>query len=131
MPNPQQPEVRRSERVPALDPDATEAVVTAERHEKGVAPAAPTDPDAPVPAEQRPGHDPERDQDKPPLDEVAERLGVPAEGDEPADAPSVTDTEPDEPLIITTMRKRRRAVVLALALPAAAVVAIRQVFRRR
>ncbi len=133
MPNPQQPEVRRSERVPALDPDASEAVVTAERHEKGVAPADPTDPDAPVPDEQRPGHSPEHDEDKPPLDAVAERLGVPAEGDEPDDAPSVTSSEPEpaEPLIITTMRKRRRALALAIALPAAALVAVRQILRRR
>lgn len=88
MPNPQQPEVRRSERVPALDPDASEAVLSAQE-----SPPAVDSPDGPVPEEQRPGHRPEQDQDKPDLDAMAERLGVVSDDDVPDDAPHV---EPDD-----------------------------------
>lgn len=41
------------------------------------------------PEDQKPGHRPDQDQDKPDLDAFAERLGVAAEGDEPRTAPSV------------------------------------------
>lgn len=125
MAKPQQPELRRSERVPALDPDASEAELSAQ------ATPSVTDPDGPVPAEQQPGHDHGPDEDQPPLDAMAERLGVPAEGDEPDDAPSLTGAEPDEPYAITAIRKRRRALALAIALPAAGLVLVRQVLRRR
>ena len=87
MANPQQPELRRSGRVPALDPDASEAKLSAE------APPEPGDTIGDAPEEQRPGHRPEKDQDKPDLDAFAERLGVAAQGDEPRDAPSVIDGE--------------------------------------
>ncbi len=90
MPNPQQPELRRSERVPALDPDASEAKLSAQRRNR----RRPTAPNTPVPDDQQPGHHPDHDQDKPDLDAFAERLGVVAEEDEPADAPHVEDTEP-------------------------------------
>lgn len=69
MPKPQQPELRRSGRVPALDPDATEAARSADR------PAEAT-PSNQVPPEQRPGHRPDDEQDKPDLDAFAERLGT-------------------------------------------------------
>ena len=82
MAKPQQPELRRSERVPSLSPDASEAELSAQS-----VPAT-TDPDAPIPEEQRPGHDPEFDQDKPDMDAMAERLGVVPEGEEPDDAPA-------------------------------------------
>lgn len=59
MPNPQQPELRRSERVPALTPDASEAELSAEDTPEVEGNHAP------VPPEQRPGHSPEHDQDKP------------------------------------------------------------------
>lgn len=88
MPNPQQPEVRRSERVPALDPDASEAVLSAQEPLPAV-----DSPDGPVPGDQRPGHRPEQDQDKPDLDAMAERLGVISDDEEPDDAPHV---DPDD-----------------------------------
>jgi hypothetical protein len=86
----------------------------------------------PVPEEQQVGHhDPAGDQDKPDADAFAARLGVLPEGDEPADAPALTEVEPHEPLAITAIRKRRRALALAIAMPAAAFVVIRQILRRR
>ncbi|HZU74100.1 MAG TPA: alpha/beta fold hydrolase [Acidimicrobiales bacterium] len=58
MPNPQQPELRRSSRGAVEDGAVKEALTGAG------APAA-SDAPGPVPEENRPGHHPERDQDKP------------------------------------------------------------------
>lgn len=84
MPNPQQEELRRSGNVPALNPDAVEAARAADRR------IAENESRAPVPPDQRPGHHPGRDQDKPDLDAFAEALGVPADDASPAtrDRPS-------------------------------------------
>lgn len=57
MTNPQQPELRRSERVPFQNPDAVEpndAQELADERGRG-----------PVPPENQPGHHPEKEQDKP------------------------------------------------------------------
>lgn len=85
MAKPQQPELRRSGTVPALDPDATESDLQAHRRpgDSGTG--------GPIPEEQRPGHHPEQDQDKPDLDKFAARLGIVPEGEEPPDAPRVED----------------------------------------
>lgn len=88
MAKPQQAELRRSGRVEALDPDATEARRSADRRRPRV-----DDPMTPVPEDQRPGHRPDQDQDKPDLDKFAERLGVVKEGEEPETAAHV---EPDD-----------------------------------
>lgn len=87
MAKPQQPELRRSGRVAALDPDATETVLgaTDRPSTKGSA--------GPVPEEQRPGHKPDHEQDKPDLDDFAARLGIVPEGEEPPDAPRVEDDD--------------------------------------
>jgi len=87
MAKPQQPELRRSGKVAALDPDATETVLGAAERPgtKGTA--------GPVPEEQRPGHKPEHEQDKPDLDDFAARLGIVPEGEEPPDAPRVEDDD--------------------------------------
>lgn len=69
MSNPQQPELARSRKTPALDPDAVAGVAASG------APAS-TDPVAPVPADNQPAHHPEQEQDKPDLDAFAARLGV-------------------------------------------------------
>lgn len=87
MSKPQQPELHRSGRVPALDPDASEAKLSAQDR------PANGDTIGGAPEDQQPGHHPEHDQDKPDLDRFAERLGVKAEGDEPHDAPNVTDAD--------------------------------------
>lgn len=86
MAKPQQPELRRSGFVPALDPDATESRL--EAHDR---PTAKGGKRGPIPDEQQPGHHPDEEQDKPDLDRFAERLGVVPEGEEPADAPHVED----------------------------------------
>lgn len=86
MAKPQQPELRRSGKVEALDPDATEAKRAADRR------LTVTDPNGPVPEDQQPGHHPDHDQDKPDLAKFAERLGVAKEGAEPETAAHV---EPD------------------------------------
>lgn len=76
MPNPQNPELRRSEETlrprPELGPHP---------HDVGGGEARP------VPPDNRPGHAPERDQDKPPPDEFARALGIdPDKGDDQAAA---------------------------------------------
>ena len=75
MANPQQPELRRSGKVAALDPDATESDLTA--HERPTTKGG----TGKVPPEQRPGHHPDEEQDKPDLDKFAERLGIVPEGE--------------------------------------------------
>src|SRR3546814_6177384 len=70
MAKPQQPELRRSGFVPALDPDATESRLDA--HERPGTSA----PGGPVPEDQRPGHHPDDEQDKPDLAAVAARHGL-------------------------------------------------------
>jgi hypothetical protein len=87
MAKPQQPELRRSGTVEALDPDATAARRTADRRRPV------TEPKAPIPEDQRPGHHPDQDQDKPDMAKFAARLGVVKEGEEPEEAAHV---EPDE-----------------------------------
>ena len=88
MAKPQQPELRRSGRVPALDPDASEAKLSAEQ------PHRPSDPDGPIPEDQRPGHHPDHEQDKPDLDKFAERMGIVPDEEAPASAPHVVEDSP-------------------------------------
>jgi hypothetical protein len=90
MANPQQPELARSRRTPALDPDATEAVLSAE--------GTPTvdRPRGPVPVDNQPGHHPPVEQDKPDaarfvakVKAVAAAAEAEAEADDGADAVQV------------------------------------------
>jgi hypothetical protein len=85
MAKPQQAELRRSGKVPALDPDASVAKLSAQD-----APST-TRTSGDVPEDQRPGHHPEHEQDKPDLDKFAERLGIVSEEEEPPEAPHVDD----------------------------------------
>ena len=115
MANPQQPELARSRKTPALDPDASEAVLSA-------AEAPPVDrARGPVPVDNQPGHHPPVEQDKPDADRfLAKVKEVAAEAEEDADAvevgPSVEATtaarsqgaapmppvpEPDSPAEVT------------------------------
>src|SRR5215218_3953800 len=84
MANPQQPELARSRKTPALDPDATEAALSA-------AEAPPVDRDrGPVPVENQPGHHPPVEQDKPDAERfVAKVREVAAAADDGADAVEV------------------------------------------
>lgn len=61
-----------------MDPDSDPSRLSPRR--------APSEQDPPrrTPEENRPGHHPETEQDRPPLDEVAERLGTKPPSSEPA-----------------------------------------------
>lgn len=59
MPSPQQPELRRSERTPAQDPDSVASDLEAHRR------PGDSGRTGPVPEENRPGHHPEVEQDQP------------------------------------------------------------------
>ena len=122
MPNPQQPELRRSGEVPALNPDAVEGELAA--HDR------PSDngPVGEIPDEQRPGHHPDHEQDKPDLDAFAARLGVAAEGDEPADAPHLTEVS-DELSPARWRSQWKRMLVPAVAAVGIALVLVRRLRR--
>jgi hypothetical protein len=70
MPNPQQPELARSRKTPALDEDAAPGVLEGQQ---GLGSDAPR---GPVPPENQPGHHPAEEQDKPPIDKFAAKLGT-------------------------------------------------------
>lgn len=78
MANPQESEVRRSGNIPAITPDATEAVRQADRTGR------PSDARGPIPPDQRPGHRPDRDQDKPDPAAFAAAMGIRSDDDVPA-----------------------------------------------
>ena len=95
MAKPQQAELRRSGKVPALDPDASVAKLSAQD--------APTTSktEGDIPEDQRPGHHPEHEQDKPDMDKFAERLGIVSEDEEPPEAPHV-----DEDSTVTRLKPK-------------------------
>ncbi len=70
MSNPQQPELARSRKTPAQDADAVAGVLDGQRDVGAEAPRGP------VPPENQPGHHPADEQDKPPLDKFAAKLGT-------------------------------------------------------
>ncbi|HEX4901437.1 MAG TPA: hypothetical protein VFV42_01415 [Acidimicrobiales bacterium] len=116
MANPQQPELRRSGKVAALDPDATATDLTGHQR-PGTKGRTGT-----VPEDQRPGHHPEDEQDKPDLDKFAERLGIVPEGEEPEDAPRVEDdTAPPRKTVtrLSDARSRKQPARPAKSAPAA------------
>lgn len=94
MSNPQQPELARSRKTPAQDGDAVAGVLEGQRDIGADAPRGP------VPPENQPGHHPAEEQDKPPLDKFAAKLG--------------------------TMPPEERAEVLADELPAPAASPVRR-----
>jgi hypothetical protein len=89
MSNPQQPELARSRKTPAQDQDAVAGVLDGQQDIGADAPRGP------IPPENQPGHHPAEEQDKPPLEKFAAKLGTmpPEERDEvlkdeqPAPAP--------------------------------------------
>ena len=85
MAKPQQAELRRSGKVPALDPDASVAKLSAQD-----VPST-SGPDGAIPEDQRPGHHPDHEQDKPDLDKFAQRLGIVSDEEEPPEAPHVEE----------------------------------------
>jgi hypothetical protein len=120
MSNPQQPELARSRKTPAQDPDAVANVLDGQRDIGADAPRGP------VPPENQAGHHPAEEQDQPDLDKFAAKLGTmePAQRDEvlkdeqpPASAPAAAST------------RNALAGVAALAAVLALIVAV--VTRRR
>ena len=75
MANPQQPELARSRKVPALDPDASATVLSAGGH------PPPDQTEGPVPVDNLPGHHPEHEQDKPVERFVAKARALAAEAE--------------------------------------------------
>lgn len=127
MPNPQQPELARSRRTPAQDPDAAAAVVEGQRQPEAKGPTGP------VPAENQPGHHPEREQDTPDLDAYAAKLGVtdePAAGAEPSTS---TSTSTSEAVTSEAVAGAGRGAAARIAAVVAGIVALvgAVVWRRR
>ena len=77
-----------------------------------------------APPEQQAGHHPDHEADKPDLAKFAQRLGVPAEGDEPHDAPNVTGAD-------GVGRSQWKSQWKRLAIPAVIVVGLVAVGARR
>jgi hypothetical protein len=103
MANPQQPELARSRKTPALDPDATEAVLSAAE--------APTvdRPRGPVPVDNQPGHHPAVEQDKPSADRFlakVKEVAAEAEADDRADADDGADAVEVGPSVEATTAAR-------------------------
>ncbi len=123
MSNPQQPELGRSRKTPAQDQDAVAAVVDGQRH-----PGA-DEPRGPVPAENQPGHHPAEEQDKPPIDKFAAKLGTM----EPEARREVLKDEPPSVVNPPPPATKRNALVGVAALVALvlAVVAGRRIRARR
>lgn len=124
MSNPQQPELARSRKTPSQDQDAVAAVVDGQ--------SAPSTEGrtGPVPADNRPGHRPEKDQDKPDLDDFAAKLGVTDQpADEVVDRQLEIQAQPLPPVHAATAPVGGRKPVLAGVL--LAVLAFGLVFGRR
>lgn len=126
MSNPQQPELARSRKTPAQDQDAVSGVLDGQRDIGADAPRGP------VPPENQPGHHPADEQDKPPLDKFAAKLGTM----EPEERKEVLRDEPPSvvnPAPAPAPAARRNALVGVAALVALilAVVAGRRIRSRR
>ena len=126
MSNPQQPELARSRKTPAQDQDAVAGVLDGQRDVDAEAPRGP------VPPENQPGHHPADEQDKPPLDKFAAKLGTM----EPEERKEVLKDEPPSvvnpaPAPAPTARRNALIGVAALVALILAVVAGRRIRSRR
>src|SRR3954447_11484687 len=107
MSNPQQPELARSRKTPAQDPDSTANVLEGQDQ-----PGA-SGPSGPIPVDNQPGHHPAHEQDKPDLNAFAEKLGV-------------VESAPETPAA-----SRGRGLVIALAAASALLGILAVVVTRR
>ena len=124
MSNPQQPELARSRKTPAQDADAVAGVLDGQRDVGADAPRGP------VPAGNQPGHHPADEQDQPPLDKFAAKLGTM----EPDERKEVLKDEPPSVVNpVPAQAARRNALVGVAAIVALllAVVAGRRIRSRR
>lgn len=141
MAKPQQAELRRSGKVPALDPDASVSKLSAQE-----TPSV-SGPDGTIPEDQRPGHHPDHEQDKPDLDKFAARLGIVSDEELPPEAPHVEEdskvtrlkpakarTEQATPAATTSRptdeRRTFSPIGLALVGPVTGVLIAKKVFDR-
>lgn len=130
MAKPQQAELRRSGQVPALDPDATESRL--EAHDR----PGSSGPQGPVPEDQRPGHHPDEEQDKPDMDAFAERLGIVSDEEEPPEAPhveedsKVTRLEPKAEKARSSETRTFSPIGLALVGPVTGFIIVKKVIQR-
>jgi hypothetical protein len=109
MPNPQQPELARSRKTPALDEHAVPGFLDGQQDVGSDAPRGP------VPPENQPGHHPAEEQDKPPIDKFAAKLGTM----EPEERAEVLKDEPPSvvnPLPAPAPAARRGAMIGVAAL---------------
>jgi hypothetical protein len=124
MSNPQQPELARSRKTPAQDQDAVAGVLDGQRDIGAEAPRGP------VPPENQPGHHPADEQDKPPLDKFAAKLGTM----EPEERKDVLKDEPPSvvnPAPAPAAKRNALVGVAALVALILAVVAGRRIRSRR
>ena len=122
MSNPQQPELARSRKTPAQDADAVAGVLDGQRESGADAPRGP------IPPENQPGHHPTEEQDKPPLDKFAAKLGTM----EPSEREEVLKDERPTPASPPAPAKRTALVgVAALVALIVAVLAGRRIRSRR
>lgn len=118
MSNPQQPELARSRKTPAQDPDSVASVVEGQPQPEAKGPAGP------IPAENQPGHHPEAEQDKPDLDAFAARLGV-------IDEPEPARTEASPVTVVAAAGRNAATRIAAVVGGVLALLAGLLVLRRR
>jgi hypothetical protein len=114
MSNPQQPELARSRKTPAQDGDAVAGVLDGQREVGADAPRGP------VPAENQPGHHPADEQDKPPLDKFAAKLGTM----EPEERKDVLKDEPPSVVNPAPAPGAKRNVLVGVGAMVALILAV-------
>ena len=114
MSNPQQPELARSRKTPAQDQDAVAGVLDGQRETGADAPRGP------VPPENQPGHHPADEQDKPPLDKFAAKLGTM----EPEERNDVLKDEPPSVVNPVPAQAARRNALVGVAALVALILAV-------
>lgn len=116
MSNPQQPEFARSRKTPAQDQDAVATVVDGQQIPGVDAPGGP------IPADNQPGHHPAVEQDEPPLEKFAAKLGTM----EPEERKEVLKDEP--PSVVNPppapAPAARRSALVGIAAAVAVVLAV-------
>ena len=126
MSNPQQPELGRSRKTPALDPGAVAGTVGAEQPGANA-----DDPRGPVPAENQPGHHPDKEQDKPDLDAFAARAGIAPDASPAATAGTAPPAQGVPPVLRPTGRRGGLGRAIGLASAFITLVGLLTVTRRR
>ena len=126
MSNPQQPELARSRKTPAQDQDAVASVV------EGRSTPTTEGRTGPVPAENQPGHHPDKEQDKPDLADFAAKLGVTDQpADEVVDRQLEVQARPLPPVQATGPEQTRKPALVGVLAAVLAVLGLILAKRRR